>query len=69
MINPDDKKQIIQLMRNPAWSILERQVREEVDVYRSQAEQGGIETDYRLMLFAKAQGIEEFFKLAKRIIE
>ena len=56
-------------MKEPGWDLVEKEMREQASAYRFMAEQSEVDEHYRLILFAKAQGIEEFYKLAKDLIE
>ena len=68
-MTPNDKNNIIQLMKQPGWDLLKKELQESALGYRFQATMPDVEEHYRLILFAKAQGIEEMFNLSKDLIK
>lgn len=68
-LSNNDKELIRKAMKEPGFVLLENQMAEQASMYRFMAEQADVDEHYRLVLFAKAQGIDEFYKLAKEIIE
>ncbi len=68
MLTENDKDIIKTMMAHPGWSLLERAMKENALNYRLQAEMPEVEEHYRLILFAKAQGIDELFTFAQVMI-
>ena len=69
MLTPNDKELIMKMMKEPGWFLLEKEMKNQLSAYRSMAEQADVDEHYRLILFAKAQGIEELYSLSKNLIK
>lgn len=67
MLTNDDKNSIKALLNNPAWTLLERMVRENANTYRIMAMQQDIDNEYRVLLFGRAQGNEDILDVIKSI--
>lgn len=65
----NDKDLIRKAMKEPGWILVEKEMLEQASIYRFMAEQPDVDEHYRLILFAKAQGIDEFYRLVKDFIK
>ena len=68
-MTPNDKALIKQLLNSPGWTLLEKEMRENAGSYTFQATLPEVDEHYRLILFAKSQGIEEVFDTAKDLLK
>ena len=59
MLSENDKELINKMTKEPGWELLKKELQSQADTHRFLAEQPEADEHYRLILFGKAQGIEE----------
>ncbi|HDY68426.1 hypothetical protein LCGC14_3139300 [marine sediment metagenome] len=69
MLSNNDKDLIRKAMKEPGWDLIKKEMLGQASTYRDIAEQPDMEEHYRLILFSKAQGIEEFYRLSQDLIK
>ena len=68
-LSDNDKELIKKIMKEPGWALLEKQMLEQASTYRFMAEQQDVDEHYRLLLFSKAQGIDELYRIVQDLIK